>query len=247
MPLQTPGHETIARTRSGCPAKKDIRRALATFLGAESYPCVAAKSINNRGALTLETGRDISRSGDDVSLYQSLRRFLASPDSEAGQPDPFRTFVMTYAGPVNLSEERFESALWDRLQNLHNFDAILGIPWDDDVSGDPKSPEFCMSIAGRAFFIVGLHPNASRPARRFAFPSLVFNLHAQFEQLRKERKYERMKSVIRERDEEIAGSVNPMLSDFGHHSEAVQYSGRHVDELWQCPLARQRAETPDDQ
>ena len=40
------------------------------------------------------------------------------------------------------------------------------------------------SLSGTAFFVVGLHPNASRPARQFSSPVLVFNLHAQFERLR---------------------------------------------------------------
>ena len=64
---------------------------------------------------------------------------------------------------------------------------------DPSVSSNPAEPDFSLSFGGRAFFVVGLHPNASRPARRFPRPSLVFNLHKQFEWLRNSGVYERMR------------------------------------------------------
>ena len=45
-----------------------------------------------------------------------------------------------------------------------------------------------------------------------------------------------MQKIIRARDRDNAGSINPMLSDFGTRSEARQYSGRAVGDDWQCPL-----------
>jgi len=74
------------------------------------------------------------------------------------------------------------------------------------------------------------------PARRFPRPVLVFNLHDQFERLRAEGRYERMREAILERDRKLAGDVNPMLVRFGEASEARQYSGRAVGEEWECPF-----------
>jgi len=84
--------------------------------------------------------------------------------------------------------------------------------------------------------VVGLHPRASRPARTFAKPTLVFNLHDQFEELRRAGKYEGMREKIMVRDEALAGSRNPMLARHGESSEARQYSGRIVDADWRCPF-----------
>jgi uncharacterized protein len=81
-----------------------------------------------------------------------------------------------------------------------------------------------------------LHPNASRPARRFSRPALVFNLHDQFERLREEGRYDRMRERIVERDLALAGSINPMLARHGEVSEARQYSGRKVEAGWRCPF-----------
>jgi FPC/CPF motif-containing protein YcgG len=94
-----------------------------------------------------------------------------------------------------------------------------------------------MSFGGEAFFVVGLHPRASRPARRFDVPAMVFNLHNQFELLRAEGRYDKLRSSILERDLAIAGSANPMLAQHGTLSAARQYSGRAVEDGWQCPFS----------
>ena len=52
----------------------------------------------------------------------------------------------------------------------------------------------------------------SRPARRFAHPVIVFNPHDQFERLREQNRYGRMREAIMARDAKLAGSTNPMLA-----------------------------------
>src|SRR5690606_13013174 len=132
--------------------------------------------------------------------------------------------------PRTLSEEAFERCLWDRLQSLADKDAWRGQRSDERVSADPSDPHFSLSFGEEAFFVVGLHPNASRPARRFAHPTMVFNLHDQFEHLRAEGRYEKLRSSILDRDVKLSGSLNPMIARHGTISEARQYSGRAVDE-----------------
>jgi uncharacterized protein len=99
-------------------------------------------------------------------------------------------------------------------------------------------PPTRVSFAAEAYFVIGLHPKASRPARRFAVPAITFNPHDQFETLRRQDRYARLRERISKRDEALAGSRNPMLQAFGENSEATQYSGRIVDAAWQCPYRR---------
>ena len=66
---------------------------------------------------------------------------------------------------------------------------------------------------------------------------MIFNLHDQFERLRAEGRYEKLRGSILDRDEHYSGSLNPMLSRHGEQSEARQYSGRAVDNDWGCPFA----------
>ena len=45
-----------------------------------------------------------------------------------------------------------------------------------------------------------------------------------------------MQTVIRKRDVELQGQINPVLAGFGDASEARQYSGRAVGGEWACPF-----------
>ena len=131
--------------------------------------------------------------------------------------------------------------MWERIQSFADKDAWLGQRYAGTVSRDPQDPHFALSFGGKAFFAVGLHPHASRPARRFAHPAIVFNPHDQFERLRDQNRYARMRETIMARDAKLAGSTNPMLADHGDASAAPQYSGRQVGGDWQCPFRDKRS------
>ncbi len=141
--------------------------------------------------------------------------------------------MVGFKGRQDYSEEEFEKVLWQQLQYLHEEDDQ---PWDEAVSPDPESKNFSFSLGGKAFYIVGLHPNSSRKARQAPYPAIAFNLHWQFEKLREMNTYHTVRDKIRERDIELQGEINPMLEDFGESSEARQYSGRKVGEEWKCPF-----------
>ena len=161
------------------------------------------------------------------------------------EPGLFRSLAFVFEGPCDLSEETFERLLWQRLQSMTDKDEWRGITADHRVSDDPQDPHFSLSFGGQAFFVVGLHPQASRPARRFARPAMVFNLHDQFEELRSSGRYEGLRQAILDRDERLAGSINPMLSRHGESSEARQYSGREVPGGWACPFVGRKGAAND--
>ena len=71
---------------------------------------------------------------------------------------------------------------------------------------------------------------------------MVFNLHDQFEQLRAQGRYEKLRNSIIERDIALAGTANPMLARHGSTSEAQQYSGRLTEGEWACPFQRRATE-----
>ena len=52
-----------------------------------------------------------------------------------------------------------------------------------------RRANFGFSFAGRGFFVIGLHPASSRLARRFPWPTLVFNAHFQFDRLKADGRY----------------------------------------------------------
>ena len=219
----------------------DISHPLAerfrAFIRDSAFPCLGAKSAVGRDQLRIVIARDINSAWDDLRIYAALTDF-----AEAYQHDDrlFQSFVVLFADGQVEDEAAFEQALWKRVQSLTDKDAWHGHTYDERVSSDPGSPHFSLSFGGEAFFVVGLHPAASRPARRFERPALVFNLHDQFERLREEGRYEPLRSKILERDLAVAGSTNPMLSRHGQTSEARQYSGRAVENDWAAPFVAPR-------
>lgn len=198
------------------------------ILGPE-YPCLGARSVFKRERATVVLHDDLEAPETARALLEQLREYASTVDPEAG----FVSFVAGFRGPEVRDEKHFEEMLWGLLQRLHDVDEQ---PWAPEVSADPNDPHFAFSVAGTPFFIVGLHPKASREARRMPLPVLVFNLHEQFESLREEGGFERMRDTIRRRDEELQGSINPMVSDHGETSEARQYSGRKLETAWEAPF-----------
>ena len=216
------------------PAQSELEALLKEHVEEAAFPCVGAKAALAKGTLNVLACNRIDSAWDDLRIHDGLVRF-AQDYREA--PALFRSFAVVFdQGPTDLDEPAFERALWQRVQSLSDKDVWRGQPYDTRVSHDPGDPHFSLSFGGEAFFVVGLHPNASRPARRFARPTLVFNLHDQFELLRAQGRYETMREKILVRDEALAGSRNPMLARHGDASEARQYSGRVVDEAWACPF-----------
>jgi FPC/CPF motif-containing protein YcgG len=199
----------------------------------EAFPCVGAKSAWAVGGLRVIEAGDFTSAEHDAAIHHAIAAFGAEAQEETAG---LLSFACLFRRGPGMSERAFEAALWARAQGLHDIDAKSGAPWADGVSREPDAADFSFSVGGVAYFVVGLHPGASRAARRFCRPALVFNPHVQFERLRADGRYYQMQSIIRRREIARHGSINPMLSDFGSDCEAAQYSGREVEPGWTCPL-----------
>lgn len=207
----------------------ELVEAMFDMIGHPDYPCLGARSVFRRDRATIRVYAELAGDETAAALLHDLRTFAAQVDPDEG----FASFIALFRGPDIADEKGFEQLLWAQLRALHAEDEE---PWNPDVSADPGDEHFAFSAAGTAYFVVGLHPKASRDARRAAVPTLVFNLHEQFDELRASGRYHRMRDLIRDRDEQLQGSVNPMVSDHGQSSEARQYSGREVGPGWAAPF-----------
>ena len=206
------------------------------FVAAPSFPCVGSKAALARDAIRpFEFGR-LGDRANDAPLLDTLAAFAAMVDAAPEDDTTVHSLVALFEGPADTDEPRFEALLWSQLQRLHDLDVKRGTPWAADVSRDPDDPHFSLSLAGHPFFVIGLHAGASRQARRFSSPALVFNSHRQFEQLRADGRYQKMQAATRQRDIALQGSINPNLADFGAAAETRQYSGRKAESDWTCPF-----------
>lgn len=214
----------------------DLGERFMEFIRDDSYPCVGAKSALARGSIETHEFGSLGTHENDQPMLDGLSRFVALIEGSACDGDIVHSYVAIFRGPLNMDELRFEAAMWSQLWRLHQLDVLAGNLPANDVSSDVDSPQFSLSLAGHPFFLIGLHPHASRLARRFSHPAMVFNSHRQFEKLREDGRFEKMQAATRARDMQLQGSLNPNLADFGEASEARQYSGREVEADWRCPF-----------
>jgi FPC/CPF motif-containing protein YcgG len=207
-----------------------VADTFAGLAGSGAYPCLGARSVVHREAFSIRVYEQFGSPCAAEQLAADLANF--GTHVESGE---LRSFAAVFAEPAALTEERFHQLLWAQLQMLHGADRSR-YPWDARVSADPDDAHFSFSVGGAAYFVIGLHAGSSRWARRFAWPTLVFNPHQQFVAMREAGKYERVRAMIRGRDTDLQGSANPVLRDHGDLSEARQYAGDAVASDWRCPL-----------
>ena len=225
-----PSRLRVEKKKVSAAFARGARAAFTKLITASKFPCVGAKAAWNAGSYVIKTYGRLGSLSTSTLLAAQLLDFTRSAMARKGR---LATFVAIFHQPAAPSEKEFEKLLWLQLQRLEEISA-RSYGWDQSVASDPTHPRFSFSFGGQAFYVVGLHRKSSRVARRFPWPALVFNPHAQFEKLRRNGKWRRMRSVIRERDLALQGSINPMLADFGEISEARQYSGRLVDKSWEA-------------
>lgn len=211
---------------------QSLANELSRMIERSDYPCIGAKAVVAKQQLYTFTASDIRCPDNDQAIANFLYDFV----------DLFRmarptlcSAAVIFENPEVLTEEDFELYLWKRLQALADLDAS-NYACDLRVSGDPTAANFSFSIKAEALYVIGLHPASSRKARQFSRSAIVFNPHVQFEWLRSRGKFDAMKQSVRQRDLAYAGTINPMLSDFGVTSEAIQYSGLQHENNWKCPF-----------
>lgn len=194
------------------------------------FPCPGARTTFSQGSYRFGVFDKMGTKETAQALGESLRTFIKD---RATWDTKYTAFVSCYREPIPMSHEQFAYQLWSMLQELHVADLS---EWDPGSSSDPESPDFAFSFGGMSFFIAGMHSGSPRFARRFGWPTLTFNAHEQFKFLRSEGIFEKFRDNVRKRDTLLQGYVNPVSTDFGTTSEAIQYTGKIDNKEWKCPF-----------
>jgi uncharacterized protein len=190
-----------------------------------TFPCLGAAGAVRRGEYRLRTYPPLGSPASVRACAADLDALLA--ERPPGK-HPVTILAAVFAGPAGLDEQAFEDLMWWLLRGLREWD--MRRPACRHLAGrDDADPGF--GYGDRDFFIVGMHPGSSRLARRFPWPTLVFNALTHSELLRKQGRYELMQQRIRARDLRLQGTLNPNLE----RCQAAQFSGRDVGDNWTCP------------
>jgi len=209
----------------------EIQEEIRAFILQKNYPCLAAqRSLRNKESIVglyEEFGTGKSSSGLRLSLLEFLQQQKLSAS-------PYLSYWAVF-GLKQQTETEFEDSLWRELSHLTSEEEKLS-DWPKGKCLDPEDTNFRFSLGGSELFVVGLHPNSSRRARRFPRPALVFNSFTQFEILQRQGIYENMVKAIRNRELLFDGSVNPMVELHGETWETIQASGKKNSSKWKCPF-----------
>ena len=225
----------LADALSGVPAPETARFAHDQFRAMvlnEKFPCIGARYVVRSNSYRLGWYHRMATPEATAGLCRDLCTFVLEQMVIGSK---FTSFFAMFEAPNPANEKHFERLLWRQLQAVHDMDSQY-YDWDPKVSDDPHDPRFAFSVAGRGFFIVGLHAGSSRPDRRFAYPTLIFNAQFMFDRLREDQKFEAFQQMVRTRTDAMGLCLNPNLANFGEESAARQYSGQKADSDWICPL-----------
>jgi FPC/CPF motif-containing protein YcgG len=167
------------------------------------FPCVGGRSAVRRGTYRFALYAELDTGATTATLLGDLQTFVAERETQGSE---LTTLVACFLGPHPRNEAHFRAMVRSQLQRLRAADPA---PWDPTVSADPADPHYAYSVAGRAFTIVPLSAASPRWARRFAWPTVIFNAEAVFHQLRDDGGLGRFRETVRARDVALQGDVNP--------------------------------------
>src|SRR5690606_12675574 len=169
--------------------RNKITKAIKEFVIENDHPCLMAQSVVADN--TIETIVLESNSFKEVKkLYTFIEKNALEKDADS---NVFTSLIAVFPEMEITEMEEFEVFLWDVLYKLNAMDSY---DWDPSVSEKLHDNNYSFSIAGTAFYIVGMFPQSSRKARRMPYVSLVFNLHSQFEKLREMGAFDQVKKRI---------------------------------------------------
>lgn len=208
-----------------------VYNEIARHVTQANYPCIAAvKSfLQNDFLIGCYSGFGTDECSQDLGSD-----LLSFKQQQKERKSLYFSFWAGFPDSKVESEAQFEELLWKQLSLVSSHSVTD--EWDPNFSSDPLDKNFCFSLDGSAYFIVGMHPMSSRRSRQTAFPILAFNLYDQFHQLMAEEKFEPMVQINRNRELRFQGDINPMVKKHGQEWEAIQFSGQNNPDTWKCPF-----------
>ncbi|MFC4564329.1 guanitoxin biosynthesis heme-dependent pre-guanitoxin N-hydroxylase GntA [Nocardiopsis mangrovi] len=208
-----------------------IERQLRALVLDAPFPCLGARSAFRTGSYVFAAYSDMHDERDLAALLAGLTRF-ARMRTSLGR---FYTYVASFVEPRMIPDEHaWERLVWSVLQWLHDHDEVS---WDTRWSTSPSDSDFALSIGGLGQLVVTLYPGANRHARRFAWPTLIFNpLEQDRANFPDDEDFLAFQDQIRARDSRLQGNVNPSLPPTLDDPQAPGFSGAPVGADWRCPL-----------
>lgn len=213
--------------------ESEVHAEMKKLITQKDYPCVAALQSYYHNDFRIKTYKGLGQHSQRPTLREDLLDYLKTYNENRSE---YFTFWAVFEDQDLMDEEEFEKRLWRELSALTS-EETRDADADPRFSTNPEDKNFCFSLGGKAFFVVGLHKQSSRTSRQFPWPTLIFNVFEQFDQLAQQGKYHPMIKLNRQRDIRYQGSANPMALEHNDDWESIQFSGRNNSKQWKCPFS----------
>jgi FPC/CPF motif-containing protein YcgG len=211
---------------------KEFESDISSLVFSNNYPCIAALKTLSTGQYHTGVFGTLGEGDHSARLATALLE-LRDEQKKTGSLE--LSYFAVFPDLTEMDEEEFERRLWRELSLMTQVPDI-DKTWDPAFSDNPEDKNFCFSLGGTAFFVVGMHANSSRISRRLRYPTLVFNVYEQFKELDRRNRYQPMIQANRKRDIQFQGDVNPMSEKYNDTWESIQFSGRNNSADWKCPF-----------
>lgn len=211
--------------------KELIEKQLRCLVLESPFPCLGARAAFRNQSYLFNVHADMAEAQTLHLVLADLRHFA----KVRLEMDDLYTYMVSFLEPRIITDEAaWDRFVWQFLQGLHDLDDA---PWDRRYSINPADAGFALSLAGLGQLVVTLYPGASRYARRFAWPTLIFNPPEQDRaNFPTDEEFLRFQNRIRDRDARLQGTVNPSLPPTLDDPQATGFSGAPIDASWTCPL-----------
>jgi FPC/CPF motif-containing protein YcgG/predicted heme/steroid binding protein len=238
-PMTSSVHYAVGRQRPVSDQERQVHEAFRSWIqDRKQFGCAAGRTAISRATYGLGVyDKPLGAPGNAAQLAADLETWIPHQTQEWNRGNNYTTFVAVFPNSnADQGGQAFEDALFAELQALHEHDRQ---PWPNGYTKDATSMSFQYAFGGRRYFVVGLHPQASRTSRRFEYSALVFNAHEQFGNLKTTGEFAEIKSSTRKNDIRLDGEINPNLLKHPPGAPgAVEFSGEdHTgDASWLPPL-----------
>ncbi|MDX2000904.1 MAG: YqcI/YcgG family protein [Chitinophagales bacterium] len=164
------------------------------YVASKNHYALGVNSSYHSNCYRLGVYEHISSDNATAGLAHDLMQHVQDHSGK----DQFVSFIATFLGKNQFSEREFSILMWQQLYKLHQLDKEH-FAWDHSVSQIPTAQNNGFSFGGKGFLVTGLHANSLRSSRTFAYPVIIFNLHAHLKAMHREGTYQKLSSMIRKR------------------------------------------------
>jgi len=141
--------ERLRATETNIMPTPDLGDRFLEFIADDTCPCVGARLASARGSIETQEFSSLGGRGNDQPMVNGLSRFDDMIEATASDETIMHSYLAIFRGPTDMTERRFESAMWSQLWRLHKRDVIAGNLPADDASNDTDSAEFSLGMAGQ--------------------------------------------------------------------------------------------------